>query len=63
MLNYKETVNSIYGDENVSFNLNTDQCDCGDSSSRNPHHKHIITGNLPIIKKQIRKTSDKGSKL
>ena len=26
ILNYKETVNSIYGDEDISFCLNTDQC-------------------------------------
>ena len=30
--NYKEAVNSICGGEDVSFFLNTDQCDCADSS-------------------------------
>ena len=27
---YKEAINSIYVDENVSFSLNTDQCGCVD---------------------------------
>ena len=50
ILNYKEAVNSIYVDEEVFFCLNTDQCDCADSSVWDPHHKHIITGDLLIIK-------------
>ena len=31
IVNYKEAINSIYVDENVSFSLNTDQCGCVDS--------------------------------
>ena len=51
-MNQKEDVNSIYGDEYVSLCLNTDQCDCTGSGSSfcNLHHKHIITGDLEIIK-------------
>lgn len=33
----------------------TDQCDCADSPFRDDHHKHIITEDLWIIKKKIRK--------
>ena len=50
ILNYKETVNSIYGKEDVSFCLNTDQCDFADSSFCDSHHKHIISGDTQIIK-------------
>ena len=49
ILNYKEAVNSIYGDEGVSFCLNTDECDCVDSSFC-AYNKHLITGDLRIIK-------------
>ena len=50
MLNYKEAVNSIYLDDDVSFCLITDQNDCAKSSLCDPQHKHIITGNLQISK-------------
>ena len=30
IVNYKEAINSIYVDENVSFSLHTDQCGCVD---------------------------------
>ena len=52
ILNKKEDVNSIYGDEYVSFCLNTDQCDCTGygSSFCNLHQKQIITADLEIIK-------------
>ena len=49
-LNYKHAVNSIYVDEDVSFCFNTDQCYCTNSSFCGPHHKHIITEDLRIIK-------------
>ena len=49
ILNYKEAVDSIYADD-VSFCLSTDQCHCADSSFCDPHHKHIITGDLRITK-------------
>ena len=50
MLNYKEAVNSICVDEDVSFPLNTDQVDCGYSFFCDSHHKRMITGDLQIIK-------------
>ena len=61
ILNYKEAVNSIYGDKDVSFCLNTEQCDCADCSFCDPHHKYIITGDLRIIKNnKLRKLLTKG---
>ena len=61
ILNYKEAVNSIYGDEDVSFCLNSDQCDYADSSFCDPRHKHIITKDIRIIKNKIlRKLLTKG---
>ena len=48
-LNYKEAVNSIYGNEDVPFCLNTDKCDCAGSSFC-AYNKHLITGDLRIIK-------------
>ena len=62
ILNYKETVNSIYGDESVSFCLSTNQCDCADSSFCDPHHKQLIKGDLGIIKNnKLRKLLTKSS--
>ena len=63
MLNNKEAVNSIYLDEDVSFYVNTDQYDCVNSSFCDPHHKHIITGDLRITKnKKVKKLLTKGTK-
>ena len=54
ILNYKGIVNSFYFDEKVLFN--TDLYDCRTSSFCDPHHKHIITGDLKIIEnKKLRK--------
>ena len=50
ILNYKDAVNSIYVDEEVSLSLNTDLCDCEKSSD--PHHKHIMIVDLRILKNQ-----------
>ena len=63
MLNNKEAVNSIYLDEDASFYVNTDQYDCVNSSLCDPHHKHIITGDLRITKnKKVKKLLTKGTK-
>ena len=48
-LNYKETDNFIYDEDEISFNLNTDSCDCEHSPFIDPHHKHIVTGDLKVI--------------
>ena len=50
IFNYKEAVTSIYLDEDVSFFLNTDKRECGDYFFCDLHHKHIILGDLRIIK-------------
>ena len=61
MVKQSEAVKSIYSDEDASFCLNTDQFDCPDSSFCDPHHKHIITGNLRIIKNsKLKKLLAKG---
>ena len=49
ILNYKETVDSIFVDDEVSFTLNSEPCDCLNSPFSDPHHKHIITGDLRIV--------------
>ena len=55
-MNYKDIVNSIFIDENVSFILNTDLYDCEKLKFCNQYHKHIITGDLKIIEnKKTRK--------
>ena len=62
ILNYKEAMNYLYGDQDVSFCLNTDQCGCAISSFCYPHHKYIITGDLQIIKSnKLRQFLTKGS--
>jgi len=49
ILNYKETVQSIKVDDEVSFS-SSGACNCGDSEFRDKHHGHIITGDLRLIK-------------
>ena len=63
ILDYKEAVDSIYCNENVSFCFNTDQCECADSSFCNLHHKYLSTRQLRIIKNyKLRKHIKKGPK-
>jgi hypothetical protein len=45
IFNYKLVINSI----NVNDWKNDESCNCQTSSFCNPHHKHIITGDLKII--------------
>ena len=51
ILNYKDAVNSlkIDIDEDVSVVHNLPSCDCSSSSFCDPHHQHIVTGDLRII--------------
>ena len=59
--NYKETVSSIHVDENGSFNSDLLPCDCDSSDFTDPHHKHIITGDLRIVQNpKLRKLLTKG---
>ena len=49
MLNYKETVSSIYVDEDISFVTNSDECNGQNSVFCDPFHKHIVTGEVRIV--------------
>ena len=63
ILNYKETVSSlkIVVDDDVSFVENLPSCDCNNSEFCDPHHKHIVSGDLRIIANQkLRKLFSKG---
>ena len=63
ILNYRRTVSSlnIVVDEDVSFVQNLPSCDCQNSEFCDPHHKHIVTGNLRIISNaKLRKLFSKG---
>ena len=63
ILNYKETVSSlkICVDEDVSFVENLPTCDCSNSEFCDPHHKHIVSGDLRIISNvKLRKLFSKG---
>ena len=62
ILNYKDVANSFYVDEEVSFSLKTDLCDCEKSKFCDPHHKHIITRDIRITEnKKLRKILTKGA--
>ena len=63
ILNYRETVSSlkIQVDEDVSFVENLPSCDCANSEFCDPHHKHIVSGDLRIISNtKLRKLFSKG---
>ena len=63
ILNYKETVSSLntFVDEDVSFIENLPSCDCINSEFCDPHHKHIVSGDLRIITNtKLRKLISKG---
>ena len=61
ILDYKDTVNLIYVENEISFSFNTDPCECEHSSFHDTHHKHIITGNLTIAgNSKFRKLLTKG---
>ena len=55
ILNYKDIVISICSDEEVSFNKNGELYDREKSKFCDPHHKHIITGDLRIVKTKKRR--------
>ena len=63
ILNYRETVSSldVVVDEDVSFIRNLPSCECEHSEFQDPHHKHIITGDLRVVQNQkLRKLLTKG---
>lgn len=50
ILNYRDTVSSIYVEDEIWFTLNTYPCECEHSLLIDPHHhKHIFTGDLKIL--------------
>ena len=59
VFNYREVINSIKIED-----INNDiKCNCHSSEFCDPHHKHIITGNLNIIKnRDLRQLLMKGPK-
>lgn len=63
ILNYRETVSSlmVHVDEDVSFVENLPSCDCANSEFCDPHHRHIVSGDLRIItNSKLRKLFSKG---
>ena len=48
--NYRDTVNSIFVENEISFILNDHLCEREHSPFIVPHHKHIITGDLRIAR-------------
>ena len=63
ILNYQEAVSSlkIVVDEDVSFVENLPSCDCSNSEFCDPHHGHIVTGDLRVINNpKLRKLLSKG---
>ena len=49
ILNYKDTVNSIFLEEDGPFTMNSSSCDCENSQFCDPDHKHIITGDFRFV--------------
>lgn len=63
ILNYRETVSSlnIMVDEDTSFVHNLPTCNCQNSEFCDPHHKHIVSGDLRIVSNEkLRKLLSKG---
>ena len=63
ILNYRETVSSldVVVDDEVSFVRNLQSCECEHSEFCDPHHKHVITGDLRVVSNpKLRKLLTKG---
>ena len=61
ILNYKKTVESVFVDDEISFALDSEPCDCENSQFCDPHHKHVITGDLRIVENsKLRQLLTKG---
>ena len=50
-INYRETVSSLSVeiDEDVSFVRDIPKCECESSQFCDPHHNHVITGDLRFV--------------
>ena len=70
IMNYEETVRSIQHmtEGEISMTLNSESnslfpCSCLESEYTDPHHGHVVTGDLRIIKNdKLRKLFSKGPK-
>jgi len=52
---------NLYIDDEVSFTTDSTPCECESSTFCDPHHKHIITGDLRLIENtKLRKLLTKG---
>ena len=63
ILNYRETVSSldVVVDEDVSYVRNLPSCECHTSEFKDPHHNHVITGDLRVVQNpKLRKLLTKG---
>ena len=63
ILNYRETVSSldIVIDDEVPFVRDLPSCECQSSEFCDPHHKHIVSGDLRVVTNQkLRKLLSKG---
>ena len=63
ILNYRDTVSNldIVVDDDVSFVRDLPSCDCQSSEFCDPHHKHIVSGDLRVVSNQkLRKLLSKG---
>jgi len=49
LFNYKDTVNNINIDDQLTYGTNLISCDCHKSSFVDTDHSHIVTGDLRII--------------
>ena len=61
LFNYKQTVQDVVTNDWKSGNINV--CKCSESKFCDPHHGHIVTGNLKVIKhSKLRSLLCKGPK-
>ena len=63
ILNYRDTVSNldIVVDDDVYFVRDLPSCDCQSSEFCDPHHKHIVSGDLRVVSNQkLRKLLSKG---
>ena len=60
-MNYRQTVNDIDYNDTRTFGTGIEDCECSNSPFINSHHKHILTGDLRIVKNnKLRKLFMKG---
>ena len=61
LFNYKETVNNIDVNDQVTYGTGLSTCNCQNSAFVDKDHGHIVTGDLRIIKnRHLRKLISKG---